>query len=71
MFDGERTYFGAVAMTRDLVGTTWRVLTGPFAGQLFTVRDIYGAGTQFDISLPGQCDRARAYGRQRIVIEPA
>jgi len=71
MFTGERTYFGAVAMTRDLLGTSWRVLTGPFAGDVFTVRDTYGAYTQFDIALPGQCDRARAYGRQRIVIEPA
>jgi hypothetical protein len=70
MWNGERTYFGAVAMAEAL-GSRWRVLTGPFAGATFTVADRYGWGTDFDIALPGDCDRARAYGRQRIEIAPA
>jgi len=70
MFNGERTYFGAVAMAEP-IGSRWRVLTGLFAGVVFTASDRYGWGTDFDIALPGQCDRARAYGRERIVIAPA
>lgn len=70
MANGERTYFGAVAMA-GRIGSRWRALTGPFAGVVFTVADRYGHGTQFDIALPGQCARARIYGLRRIVIEPA
>ena len=70
MANGQRTYFGAVAMA-GRIGSRWRALTGPFAGVVFTVADRYGHGTQFDIALPGQCTRAQLYGRQRIVIEPA
>lgn len=81
MADGERTYFGAVAMVpaapsadglwRQLKDSRWRVLTGPFAGDVFTEVDRFGAFTDFDIALPGQCDRARTYGRQRVEIAPA
>jgi hypothetical protein len=70
MANGQRTYFGAVAMA-GRIGSRWRALTGPFAGVVFTVGDRYGAHTEFDIALPGQCARARLYGRQRIVIERA
>lgn len=70
MADGERTYFGAVAAAMPM-GSRWRVLTGPFAGDTFTVADRYGAHTQFDIALPGECARARTYGRRRIEIAPA
>lgn len=70
MYNGQRTYFGAVAMAAR-IGSRWRALTGPFAGVVFTVADRYGHGTQFDIALPGQCARARIYGLRRIVIEPA
>jgi hypothetical protein len=76
MANGERTYFGAVAMA-ERIGSRWRALTGPFAGVVFTVADRYrvnakGVGsTQFDVALPGQCARARIYGLRRIVIERA
>jgi hypothetical protein len=70
MANGERTYFGAVAMA-ERIGSRWRALTGPFAGVVFIVADRYGQGTQFDIALPGQCARARIYGLRRIEIEPA
>jgi hypothetical protein len=76
MADGERTWIdepgrtGAVAAAMPM-GSRWRVLTGPFAGFTFTVADRYGWGTDFDVALPGQCARARAYGRQRIEIAPA
>lgn len=70
MADGDYTWFGAVAMA-GAMGSRWRVLSGTFAGMVFTVADRYGWGTQFDIAMPGECGRARIYGRQIIEIEPA
>lgn len=57
MANGERTYFGAVAMA-GRIGSRWRALTGPFAGVVFTVADRYGHGTPsstspFPASAPG------------------
>lgn len=75
MYNGERTYFGAVAMAEP-IGSRWRALSGPFAGTIFTVADRYavnarGIGsTQFDIAMPGDCEGAKRYGRRIITVAP-
>jgi hypothetical protein len=68
MASGPPTYWGAVAMAEPF-GTLWRVLSGPLAGGVFTAADHYGWGTQFDVAMPGECDRARVYGLQVIQIQ--
>lgn len=45
-------------------GQRWRVLTGPFAGQVLTVADTIGHGSEFDIWTPND----DAYGRHEIQI---
>jgi hypothetical protein len=68
MASGVDTYFGAAAMAEPF-GSRWQVLSGTFAGQVFTAADRYGGGTQMDIALPGDCGRARAYGRQVVKVQ--
>lgn len=70
MASGEYAYEGAVSSKVLPRGSRWRVLTGGFAGRVFTVKDT-GALAYFDIALPGRCSEAVAYGRQTIQIEAA
>lgn len=69
MANGQRVHDGAVAMNGVGFGVRWRVLSGPMAGRVFTVKDRIGHSSQFDIAMPGRCDAARRYGRHTITIE--
>lgn len=68
MANGERAHAGAVAMNGVRFGTRFEVLTGPQAGQVLTVKDRIGHGSQFDVAMPGDCAAARQYGRRSISI---
>jgi 3D (Asp-Asp-Asp) domain-containing protein len=65
---GASVGLGVIAMNTLDIGTTVRILSGPFAGSVETVLDHYGSGTQLDFWLPS-CWEARQYGRQWIEIE--
>lgn len=67
MANGEYTYWGAVAMAEPF-GSRWLVLSGPLTGGVFTAKDHFGHGTDFDIAMPGECGRARAYGLRVIQV---
>jgi hypothetical protein len=67
MANGEYTYWGAVAMAEPF-GSLWLVLSGPLVGNVFTAGDHYGHGTQFDVAMPGECERARDYGLRVIQV---
>lgn len=68
---GTRPRAGVVAVSMEnfarLRGTTWRVLTGPLAGQVVTVED-KGPLAHFDIWVPS-CDAARVYGLRTITVQ--
>lgn len=68
MADGEYAHDGAVSSKVLPRGSSWRVLDGPLEGRTFVVEDT-GPGAYFDVSMPGDCDGARAYGRRSIQIE--
>lgn len=68
MADGEYAHDGAVSSKVLPRGSSWRVLDGPLEGRTFVVEDT-GPGAYFDVSMPGDCDGARAYGRHSIQIE--
>lgn len=67
---GERGYEGSVAIPREwnLLGTTWRVLSGPQAGKVLRANDHTDYKTQFDIWM-SSCSAAINYGRHFIQIE--
>ncbi len=66
--DGGRGYDGSVAMNGVPFGSKWKALTGPRAGQVFTVNDRIGHSSQFDIWM-SSCAAALQYGRKEIQIE--
>ena len=67
MANGERVHEGAVAMNCIPFGTRYRVLDGPRAGALLTVKDRIGHGSDFDIWMPTR-SVALTYGRQLITV---
>ena len=68
MANGERVHDGAAAMNCVPFGTRYRVLEGPLAGKVFTVKDRVGRGSQFDVWMSNRAS-ARAYGRRSIAVE--
>lgn len=70
MSDGTFTRAGSVASNRHPLGTRLRMLSGPFKGKTFVVRDRIGWGTELDFWM-SSCAPARAYGskvtRYRVV----
>lgn len=67
MANGERVHNGAVASKILPRGSSWRVLNGPLAGNVYTVKDT-GPSAYFDIWM-SSCDAANQYGRREIQIE--
>lgn len=68
MADGQYAHDGAVSSKVLPRGTSWRVLDGQYAGRVFVVEDT-GSLAYFDISMPGDCVAATAYGRRPILVE--
>jgi hypothetical protein len=68
MSNGEYAHDGAVSSHVLARGTSWRVLTGPYAGRVLIVKDT-GPLAFFDIAMPGRCGEAIQYGRRQIQIE--
>lgn len=69
MANGERVHDGAVASHVLPRGSRWKVLDGPLAGRVFTVKDT-GPKATFDVWM-SSCGAARQYGRRDIGITPA
>jgi hypothetical protein len=59
--------WGTVAMNKVPKGTRWEILDGTRAGDVVTVMDRIGHGSDFDLWYPS-CRDARVYGRQQIRI---
>ncbi|MGH2556396.1 MAG: hypothetical protein ACRDHO_11840 [Actinomycetota bacterium] len=72
MANGELAHPGAAAMNGVPFGTRVVVLDGPLGGRRLVVKDRIGRGSEFDVAMPGECRRAREYGRRqiRIRVEP-
>lgn len=68
MASGQPVYEGAAAMNDVPLGTQYRVIDGPRAGEVFTIEDRIGHSSEFDIAYPGDCDAAIRYGRRTINI---
>jgi 3D (Asp-Asp-Asp) domain-containing protein len=71
MANGRRTHQGAVAANTWPLGTRLRVSDSPYGPGTFTVEDRYGWGTSLDFAVPGDCARARAWGRRDVRVEVA
>ena len=68
MANGDHTHTGAAAMNGVPLGTKFRVHTGPLKGTTLTVKDRIGSGSDFDVAMPGDCNRAYRYGRRTVNI---
>lgn len=68
MANGQATHTGAAAMNGVPLGTRFRVLTGPQQGEVVTIKDRVGSGSEFDVAMPGACTRAARYGRRIVNI---
>ena len=68
MANGQATHTGAAAMNGVPLGTKFRVLTGPLQGDVFTIKDRVGSGSDFDVAMPGECTAATRYGRRFVNI---
>lgn len=68
MANGQRTHTGAAAMNGVPLGTKFRVRTGPMKGEVLTVKDRIGYGSDFDVAFPGRCSAAYRYGRRVVNI---
>lgn len=67
MADGAQTHFGAVAMNGVPFGTQVELLGGEFAGDVFTVEDRIGWGSQLDV-FQISCPAAWQYGRELVSV---
>jgi hypothetical protein len=68
MANGRPARRGAVAANRWPLGTRLRVSPSP-VGEIVTVEDRIGHGSQLDFALPGDCGAARAWGRRAVTVE--
>ena len=68
MADGGTTHFGEVAMNTEPFGTKIEMLGGMFAGDIFTVEDRIGWGSQLDV-FQSSCAAAWDYGREIVPVE--
>lgn len=69
MASGKKVYEGAAAMNDVPLGSRYRVLDGPRAGEIFIIEDRIGHSSEFDIAYPGDCDAAIQYGRRLVRIQ--
>lgn len=69
MANGQSAHSGAAAMNNVPLGTKFKVKTGPLKGEVLTVKDRVGYGSEFDIAMPNSCTSARRYGRRTINIQ--
>jgi len=67
MANGRPARRGAVASNAYPLGTRLRVSPSP-VGEVVTVEDRIGHGSELDFALPGDCAAAIAWGRRRVVI---
>lgn len=68
MANGQRAHRGAVAANRWPLGTRLRVTPSP-VGELVTVEDRIGHGSELDFAMPGDCAAARQWGRRAVTVE--
>lgn len=68
MANGSPARRGAVAANRWPIGTRLRVSPSP-VGEIVTVEDRIGSGSELDFALPGDCAGARAWGRRAVTVE--
>ena len=69
MANGQSAHSGAAAMNGVPLGTKFKVKTGPLKGEVLTVKDRIGYGSEFDVAMPNSCSSARRYGRRTVNIE--
>lgn len=69
MANGQSAHSGAVAMNNVPLGTKFKVMTGPLRGEVLTVKDRVGHGSEFDVAMPNSCTSARRYGRRTVNIQ--
>ena len=65
--DGQQTHFGEIAMNGIPFGTRVELLGGMFAGNVFTVEDRIGWGSELDV-FQSSCSAAWNYGREQIPV---
>jgi hypothetical protein len=71
MSSGKPAYEGAAAMNGVPLGSKFKVMDGPRAGDVFTIEDRLPKRGGFDIAYPGRCGQAEQYGRRSIRIQQA
>ena len=69
MANGQSAHSGAAAMNNVPLGTKFKVMTGPLKGEVLTVKDRIGYGSEFDVAMPSSCTSARRYGRRMVNIQ--
>lgn len=69
MANGQTAHSGAAAMNGVPLGAKFKVRTGPLRGEVLTVKDRVGYGSEFDIAMPSNCTAARSYGRRTVNIQ--
>lgn len=69
MANGQSAHSGAAAMNNVPLGTKFKVMTGPLRGEVLTVKDRVGYGSEFDVAMPNSCSSARRYGRRTVNIQ--
>jgi 3D (Asp-Asp-Asp) domain-containing protein len=69
MANGQRAHDGAAAMNGVPLGARFRVKTGPLRGEVLTVKDRVGNGSEFDVAMPDDCSAAYRYGRRTVNIQ--
>lgn len=69
MANGQSAHSGAAAMNGVPLGTKFKVMTGPLRGEVLTVKDRVGSGSEFDVAMPSNCTAARSYGQRTINIQ--
>lgn len=69
MANGQSAHSGAAAMNNVPLGTKFKVMTGPLKGEVLTVKDRIGYGSEFDVAMPNSCTSARRYGRRTVNIQ--
>jgi hypothetical protein len=69
MGNGQHAHDGAAAMNNVPLGTKFKVMTGPLRGEVLTVKDRIGNGSEFDVAMPDDCSAAYRYGRRMVNIK--
>ena len=69
MANGQSAHSGAAAMNDVPLGTKFKMMTGPLRGEVLTVKDRVGNGSEFDVAMPDNCSAAYRYGRRTVNIQ--